>query len=180
MTSVKSMISRGALAPGYGLEPDAIALRLIKTTGRSCISIIKFLFTKRLCPVPSRLRRIRPTAHLEPNLLFAVALLTFAFAYSHLHADGWNTHRIHKKFYSEGASAGDIDGDGHIDIVNGPLWFRGPDFKESFRIDEPKEFPVAGYSDQFFSSLFDANGDQANDVLVIGFPGQAARLYLNP
>ncbi|MEM6691238.1 MAG: hypothetical protein AAF664_17565 [Planctomycetota bacterium] len=34
MTSVKSMISRGALAPGYGLEPDAIALRLIKTTGR--------------------------------------------------------------------------------------------------------------------------------------------------
>ncbi|MEM6690347.1 MAG: hypothetical protein AAF664_13020 [Planctomycetota bacterium] len=34
MTSVKSMISRGALAPGYGLEPDAIALRLIKSTGR--------------------------------------------------------------------------------------------------------------------------------------------------
>ncbi|MEM6688306.1 MAG: hypothetical protein AAF664_02690 [Planctomycetota bacterium] len=38
MTSVESMISRGALAPGYGLEPDAIALRLIKSTGREVYS----------------------------------------------------------------------------------------------------------------------------------------------
>ncbi|MEM6688988.1 MAG: hypothetical protein AAF664_06145, partial [Planctomycetota bacterium] len=33
MTSVKSVISRGAMAPGCGSEPDAMALRLIKSTG---------------------------------------------------------------------------------------------------------------------------------------------------
>ncbi|MEM6692788.1 MAG: hypothetical protein AAF664_25395, partial [Planctomycetota bacterium] len=32
---MKSMISRGALTPGYGSLPDAIALRLIKSTGHS-------------------------------------------------------------------------------------------------------------------------------------------------
>jgi sugar lactone lactonase YvrE len=95
-------------------------------------------------------------------------------------ADGWVTSRIHELFYAEGASAGDLDGDGHVDIVCGPLWFRGPDFKQSAELAPPRTFPVPSYSDQFFSGTLDANRDGATDVLVIGFPGAAARLYLNP
>lgn len=109
----------------------------------------------------------------------AFLLVVFAHAQATL-ASGWKSQRIHDKFFAEGASAGDIDGDGHVDLVAGPLWYRGPEFNQPHPIAPPREFPVAGYSDQFFSSVFDANGDGANDVLVLGFPGEAARLYLNP
>jgi len=92
----------------------------------------------------------------------------------------WQSHRVHDRFLAEGASAGDIDGDGQVDLVAGALWFRGPDFTESFEIAPVKEFSVAGYGDQFMSHVADFDGDGANDVLVIGFPGTPARLYLNP
>ncbi|MEL7338485.1 MAG: cytochrome C, partial [Planctomycetota bacterium] len=94
--------------------------------------------------------------------------------------DAWETIRVHDQFHAEGASAGDLNGDDNLDVVAGPLCFLGPDFKKSIAIAEPKTFPIAGYSDQFFSHVLDANGDGASDVLVIGFPGQAARMYINP
>jgi hypothetical protein len=30
--------------------------------------------------------------------------------------------------YAEGADAGDINGDGVLDLVAGPNWYQGPDF----------------------------------------------------
>ncbi|MEM6978761.1 MAG: VCBS repeat-containing protein [Planctomycetota bacterium] len=95
-------------------------------------------------------------------------------------ADGWKKQSIHERFYAEGASAGDLDGDGHIDLVAGPMWLRGPEFADVFTIESPREVAITSYSDHFFSSVFDANQDGANDILVLGFPGKAARLYLNP
>lgn len=112
---------------------------------------------------------------------FLIATICFGTACaSASERPGWRTVPVHSTFHAEGASAGDIDGDSHVDIVEGPLWHQGPDFVRSFELAPPTEFPVAGYSDQFFSSVFDATGDAANDVLVIGFPGKEARLYLNP
>ena len=112
--------------------------------------------------------------------LLVIATCSTGLASDGLASDGWQTRRIHEKFFSEGASAGDIDGDGRVDLVAGPLWYRGPEFNEVRQIATPREFPVTAYSDQFFSEVFDANGDGASDVLVLGFPGKAARLYLNP
>ena len=112
-----------------------------------------------------------------PILKTSVCLVLFA---SSIQAEGWQTRRIHDKFYAEGASAGDLDSDGHADIIAGPLCFLGPAFTDSINIAEPREFPVDTYSDQFFSHVIDANGDGASDVLVLGFPGKSARLYVNP
>ncbi len=36
--------------------------------------------------------------------------------------------RLTETYYSEGASAGDINGDGKPDAVYGPHWYAGPDF----------------------------------------------------
>src|SRR6266566_9802660 len=33
------------------------------------------------------------------------------------------------KFWAEGANFGDFNHDGKIDIVSGPFWYEGPDFK---------------------------------------------------
>jgi hypothetical protein len=44
--------------------------------------------------------------------------------------DKWQKHQLSRYFWAEGACAADINSDGHIDILSGPYWFEGPDFKE--------------------------------------------------
>src|SRR5436853_6437329 len=34
------------------------------------------------------------------------------------------------KFWSEGATFGDFNHDGKVDVVSGPYWYEGPDFKK--------------------------------------------------
>ena len=83
-------------------------------------------------------------------------------------------------YYSEGANAGDLNGDGIPDAVYGPYWYAGPKFEEQHEIYPPVPQNVNGYSDNFFSWVYDFNGDGRNDVLAGGFPGTAAYVYENP
>jgi putative membrane-bound dehydrogenase-like protein len=109
----------------------------------------------------------------------ALALL----AASSLHAATqitWKRQQLHGDFYSEGAAIGDINGDGKPDVVAGPFWWEGPAFEKKHAYYEPKVFSINGYSDNFFAYVHDFDADQKNDILILGFPGKEARLYLNP
>lgn len=88
--------------------------------------------------------------------------------------------RLDDVFYSEGATFGDLNRDGYNDLVSGPFWYVGPDFTERHAYYEPKPFDPAGYSDNFFAYVLDFNDDGWNDILIVGFPGQAATWYENP
>lgn len=83
-------------------------------------------------------------------------------------------------YLSEGANGGDLNNDKHVDVVYGPYWFAGPDFKVKHEIYPMKPQNREGYADNFFNWVYDFNGDGWNDVFVVGFPGTPAYVYENP
>jgi hypothetical protein len=90
-------------------------------------------------------------------------------------------HALTNVYYSEGANAGELNNDGHVDAVYGPHWYEGPDFTEKHEIYKPVRQDVNKYSfDNFFSWIYDFNSDGWNDILVVGIPGTPAIIYQNP
>jgi hypothetical protein len=85
-----------------------------------------------------------------------------------------------KTYFSEGTGVGDVNADGKPDVVYGPYWFEGPDFKVSHEIYPVKPQPMNAYADHFFAWVHDFNADGFNDVLTVGFPGTPAYVYENP
>ena len=58
--------------------------------------------------------------------------------------------------------------------------FEGPDFTVKHEIYPAKPQPMEKYADNFFTWVYDFNGDGWNDLLVVGFPGTPAYVYENP
>lgn len=95
--------------------------------------------------------------------------------------EAWTSTRLLPDFHAEGAAIGDLNGDGKPDLAYGPFWFAGTDFGKAHRFTRGEPFVAEkGYSDNFLSFIHDIDGDGRNDILVFGFPGKEARLYLNP
>ncbi len=117
-------------------------------------------------------------------------------------ADGkWAKQQLTDNFWAEGAAAADVNKDGKMDVIYGPYWFEGPDFKTRHVIypdttrtkakladgteQEIEGFHGAksvtnGYSDNFISAAYDINGDGWTDYIVMGFPGKETLWYENP
>lgn len=109
--------------------------------------------------------------------------------------------KVNDQFWAEGAYFGDFNKDGQNDVVSGPFWYEGPDFRtkheyapatESFKRkgNEGKEESVPGfegalgtknaYSENFLAFAYDINKDTWPDILILGFPGKESSWYENP
>jgi len=130
--------------------------------------------------------------------LFSTTLLLSAADYK-LHT--FKKIQLSEHFWSEGATFGDFNHDGKIDVVSGPYWWEGPDFKirheyypatKTFKVkqDDGTEKTIPGfegalgknntYSDNFFAFAYDFNKDGWDDILIYGFPGADASWFENP
>src|SRR5437667_3202313 len=118
-----------------------------------------------------------------PSLVGFVSAILGAAVVAAAAAEEYTLHTFKKiqltdHFWSEGASFGDFNRDGKMDIVSGPYWYEGPDFKirheyypatQTFKRlgDDGKEQTIPGfegalgtknvYSDNFFAFVRDFN-----------------------
>lgn len=90
-------------------------------------------------------------------------------------------------YWSEGADFGDLNQDGHLDVVSGPDIYLGPDFKNRYEFYPAVAPTRRNPSDRsyyannnFFSFVYDINADGWPDVLTVGLPNTEAYWYENP
>jgi FG-GAP-like repeat len=137
---------------------------------------------------------------INPHIL-PLLLATAALAADPVASGEFTKIQLTDEFWAEGATSGDFNRDGKMDVAYGPYWWAGPDFqtrrtiypatrksKSKNAAGEPVEF--AGfkgalgteneYSDNFIAAAQDFNGDGWDDILVISFPGKEAFWFENP
>jgi FG-GAP-like repeat len=94
------------------------------------------------------------------------------------------------EFVAEGCAIADFNRDGHMDVTAGCYIWYGPDFlrRENFTpanenasgLTKTPYNPETGYSDYFLAYAYDFNGDSWPDILVVGLPGEATHVFVNP
>ena len=92
----------------------------------------------------------------------------------------FRTVALNENFFSEGADSGDFDGDGNLDVVSGPFWYAGPEFRIRHAYTSGGAFSIKVYSDHFFSWAHDIDADGDLDILAVPIPGRPAHWFENP
>ena len=95
---------------------------------------------------------------------------------------GFEMRRVTDQFYAETAAIGDLNHDGKEDIVSGPFWYEGPDFKIAHEIAATTTLATSsGYPAWGDTTIADYNGDGWPDIMSQTIAnGFAINLYLNP
>lgn len=84
----------------------------------------------------------------------------------------WTTQTLSTMNFGEGADVGDIDGDGVLDLVGGPNWYRGPTFTLGGSVmPNPPTYTRTQYSPFFLTFVDDVDGDGSPDVIQVGDAG---------
>src|SRR4051794_35087859 len=72
----------------------------------------------------------------------------------------WEKLTLTDKYYCDGVTVADVNRDGTPDVIAGPFWYEGPDFKTAHPFYPPVALPTETTpSDSMFSFVYDFNGD---------------------
>jgi glucose/arabinose dehydrogenase len=127
-------------------------------------------------------RALRASARLRVWLLpTAFACCSVVTGTLHADSDAMSTVTFEKRklFVSphESCDIGDINRDGHLDIVYGPYWFAGPDFlAHTFRANHTSTEYIRANSDH----VYDIDGDGWLDVIMGAWGEEGIVWYKNP
>lgn len=106
---------------------------------------------------------------LRAALLAGLATPLLALAAGAPRAVSFEKRTLTAEYWCDGVNAADLDGDGHPDIVAGPFWYAGPDFKTRHPFYAPVQQELeANPTNSMFTFIADFNGDGRPDILVLG------------
>lgn len=109
------------------------------------------------------------------QLLIAIVTMVLTTAVQAADPVQFSRSQLTERYYCDGVATGDIDDDGHADIVAGPFWYAGPDFQSAHEFYQAVALPPeVSPSNSMFSFVHDFNGDGRLDILVLG------RVHMHP
>ena len=93
----------------------------------------------------------------------------------------WQTTVVDTAFRAEGVTVADVNRDNQLDVVAGEVWYEAPDWT-MHELAPPGDYGTGekGYAKIFLCHTDDLNADGWDDVILMGFPGEAFAWVENP